>query len=142
MTAKSAGVFSDISISASIQHSNLTHDQMAAEAADLMLQLADSTSVVQTAVFSQYITEIALLVPRDFLKADEVGGLHMLTEYENSASDMETLARYKRDRKIDCDVVRKANQSYAEPKTKDTKDARSGFTGTFGDQLMFFGGLH
>ena len=55
---------------------------------------------------------------------------------------METLAQYKRDRKINCDVVRKANQLYAEPKTKDTKDARSGFTGTFGDRQIFFGELH
>lgn len=57
------------------------------------------------------------------------------------SQDLEALAQYETDRKVDCEVVRKANQHYADPKTIDKGNAKNGFLAIFGDQRDFFAGL-
>ena len=58
------------------------------------------------------------------------------------SQDLEALVQYESDRKVDCEVVRQANQHYADPKTIDKEGARDGFLAMFGDQRDFFAGLH
>ena len=131
-----------LSVITRIVASNHSPDDPMAVATDLKLQTASGNAKIITFDISKHVTAITLLTKREFFSSKEVRELRLLRDYEDNMDELKALVEYENSRKMDCEVVRKANRCYAGPKTKPSKDARSGFRGIFGDQRDFFAGLH
>lgn len=135
-----AGLF-EISISVKIQPTGEVFYDPLALASDLKMQAESKKNVFSGAV-ARHITNITLLTERKFLTPKEIEELRLLKDYEDSSDDLQALDEYEKGQAQDFEMVQRANQLYADPKTKNTKDANDGVIGIFGDQSDFFAGLH
>jgi len=141
IAARASGDFLFLSVDMRIQPAeDFSYDPVAV-AKDLMLQTS-CKSKMSSGDLTKHVSEIQLLTKREYLLPHEVQELHLLKDYEANEEELTALENFENRSRMDCQAVRLINKHFASPKTKETTDARSGFRGVFGDESIFFAGLH
>lgn len=141
IAARASGDFLCLSVDMRIQPAeDFSYDPVAV-AKDLILQTS-CNSRMSSGDLTKHVSEIQLLTEREYLRPHEVQELHLLKDYEENKDELTALEDFENRSRMDCEAVRLINKHYASPKTKETSDARPGCRGVFGDESVFFAGLH